>query len=449
MSRRTFRSWVTVGACAALATAAVGFNSDTPAHAATSSQDGLYHASAPKRLLDTRTAGGPVAAGKTVFIPRTKLSGAGLPASGVQSVVVNLTVTGATGTGWGTIFSGATAPSTSNINFTKGWTGAVSSTVALATNSGLSIKIGGTGIKTNVIVDLQGWYSNGSYTTANGSGFDPWKPQRWLDTRTADGGGMLPPQYATTVGMDWDATGDWAGTVPTALLVNVTALKAPGAGYLSLWDGNENTWPTTSTVNFAKNETAPNTAIVPLRRDTDGTYYFGVANTGSQPVHVLVDVLGAFYGGNVQPTFKHVVVSPTRVMNFVAVGKQQTVQTRLSAALGNPMLTGAVEGTLTGYKPSTTSYQTIWDGSGPLPATSNLNSVAGGVRANGFVAREDSEESLNLSVYNSAGSTKVIVDVTGRFDWTGATTATTNVVRREGIHGSLVSTSLARNAFSR
>ncbi|PWJ24148.1 hypothetical protein ATK17_0236 [Branchiibius hedensis] len=446
MSRRTLKASAIVGSCVVLASAAVGVGAQTPAGAATVSQDGLYHPSTPSRLLDTRTSGGAVAAGKTVVIPRSKLTALGLPATGVQSVVVNLTVTGATGAGWGTIFSGATAPATSNINFTKGWTGAVSSTVALASTSGLSIQIGGSG-KTNVIVDLEGWYSNAAYTTANGSGFEPFVPDRWVDTRKD--GGMLLGQYYDTISMDWPPdSGNWTGTTPTALLVNLTALGAKGSGSLSLWNGDETRWPSTSSVNFAKGETSPNTAVVPVRRESDGSYSFGVANTGQQPVNYLLDVLGVYYSGNVTPTFKHVVVKPTRVMNFVAVGKQQTVTTKLGSSIGSPMLTGAVEGTLTGYKPSTTSYQTIWDGSGTRPGTSNLNSVAGGVRANGFLAREGSEEALNLSVYNSDGSMKVIVDVTGRFDWTGPTTASTPV-GRQSVRAVFTRTSMARTSLAR
>ena len=408
----------------------IAFAPTQPAEAAAVvPQDGLYHVSSPHRLLDTRRTGGAVAAGKTVTIPRSVLTAAGLPTTGVQSVVVNLTVTGTTGTGWGTIFSGSTVPATSNINFSKGWTGAVSSTVALASNSGLSIKVGGTGLSTQVIVDLEGWYSNSTYTPSTGSGLQIGDPERWVDTRTD--GGPLPAQSWDTIGMSWDATGDWAGTTPTAVIVNLTALGAKGSGSLSLWNGDENAWPTTSSVNFAKGETSPNTAIVPVRKESDGSYSFGVANTGGQAVNYLVDVLGFYYTGAVMPTFKHVVVAPKRVMSFASIGSNKTASVTLPAAVGDAKVTGGIEGVLTGYRPTSGGYQTIWDGLGAMPKTSNLNSVNGGIRANGFLVRENSDDSLGLTVFNSAGTIKAIVDVTGRFDWTGTISSAVAAQKRQ------------------
>lgn len=424
-SRAALRSVVTVASCVVLTSAAVGFGAEVPARAATSAPDGLYHAAKPKRLLDTRSKGGSVGVNGTVTIPRSAFTSSGMPSTGVQSVVVNVTVTGATGAGYAVAYpGGSTVPPISAVNFVKGWTGAAMATVGI-NGTGITVKIGGAkGTRTQVIVDLEGWYGNGGYSAGGGSGFSTQDSVRLYDSRTAGygklrGGNDTDGYWYRTVGMTWGDSGSWAGTRPTAALINLTATGSTGPGNLSAWNGSEADWPSTSSVNFGKAETSPNTVVVPLVVDTSGDYTFGIANLGRFPTDFVVDLLGVYYDGGSRPgTLKHVMVAPKRVMNFAPTGAGGTASVTVPSSMWDYDRTGAFEGTVTAVTPSRPSYLTAWDGSSPRPGISTLNVVPGQTRSNGTLVNWF-EGNPVVSVYNNAGTTKAIVDITGRFDWTG------------------------------
>jgi hypothetical protein len=79
----------------------------------------------PTRILDTRHAvgaAGPIAGGQWVSLV-VEGGNSGVPAYGVAAVILNVTVTGATATGYLTVYpDGFTRPDTSNLNFTAGQT---------------------------------------------------------------------------------------------------------------------------------------------------------------------------------------------------------------------------------------------------------------------------------------------------------------------------------------
>jgi len=129
-----------------------------------------YVGMSPNRLLDTRDGTGtggavaPVAAGATVDL--TVVGVGGVPAAGVTSVVLNVTVTGASGPdSYLTLFPAGTArPIAANLNFVAGQTignlvvvrvlngGVLNGKVSIYNNVG----------STHVVADVQGWFSGGS-----------------------------------------------------------------------------------------------------------------------------------------------------------------------------------------------------------------------------------------------------------------------------------------------
>lgn len=318
-------------------------------------------------MLDSRSKGGPVGVNGVVSIPRSAFTSAGMPATGVQSVVVNVTVTGTTGPGYAVAYSGPTAPNISTVNFPKAWTGAAMATVGVSNGGGISVKVGGTqGTRTHVIVDLEGWYGTSAYAGKDGagSGYSRELPERLFDSRS--NGGALPADYYQEVAVYYDPK-YYSGYAPTAVLINLTATASTGPGNLAAWSGaNPNsTWPQTSSVNFAKGETSPNTAIVPLVNHGNGQYTFSVANTGRFPVQFIADLLGTFHSGQLTSgTLKHVVVRPTRVMNLMAIGAKSTAVSAIPAALYNYDRTAAFEGTATAVSPTAASFETVWNGYG-------------------------------------------------------------------------------------
>jgi hypothetical protein len=112
----------------------------------------------PARLVDTRTSGGKFAAGTT----RTYgvLARGGVPATGVEAILANLTATRTAGTGWLTWFpAGQPRPTASNLNWnTAGATVANTASGGLGSGGQISVYAAAT---TDVIIDVNGYFTSG------------------------------------------------------------------------------------------------------------------------------------------------------------------------------------------------------------------------------------------------------------------------------------------------
>jgi hypothetical protein len=108
---------------------------------------------------------------------------------------------------------------------------------------------------TNIIVDVSGWFSDGSAATT-GSHFTPLVPQRILDTR--NGFGAVPPSGTGSMQLT-----DTAAMGATAIVINVTAIGPTSPSYLTLWPEGVGR-PNASDLNFAAGDTVPNLVIVKL-----------------------------------------------------------------------------------------------------------------------------------------------------------------------------------------
>ena len=108
----------------------------------------------PTRLLDTRTGAAPLGEGRTIGL--TVTGSAGIPASGVGAVIVNITATQPTAAGYVTAWpTGQPRPATSNINFGSGQTTANLAVVQVGTNGQINLyNAKGT---THLIVDILAW----------------------------------------------------------------------------------------------------------------------------------------------------------------------------------------------------------------------------------------------------------------------------------------------------
>lgn len=130
---------------------------------AASGTDGLFVAVDPARLADTRTAGGPPAAGATVPVPA---SAPGIDPARLGAVLTNLTLTEAAAPGYVTGWSGAGGvPAASSINADKA--GATVANAAIVATNGGSFALF-TQQPAHLVVDLLGWF-----TRSAGSGAPP------------------------------------------------------------------------------------------------------------------------------------------------------------------------------------------------------------------------------------------------------------------------------------
>jgi hypothetical protein len=121
---------------------------------------GLYRTVTPTRLVDTRShlGGATLTAGQTRTIP---VAGhAGVPATGVQSVMVNLTAVDPSNASYFIAYpSGATRPHVTNLNVVKNRNQANRLIVPLGTDGAIDIYNASASV--DIVVDVVGYFTSG------------------------------------------------------------------------------------------------------------------------------------------------------------------------------------------------------------------------------------------------------------------------------------------------
>lgn len=253
---------------------------------------GAISALTPGRLLDTRStgstidgqerAGGALGAGVTRDV---QVAGRyGIPASGVDTVILNVTGVKPTATTFATVWpAGATRPNASNLNLRAG---EVHSNLVV-------VKVGGTGKVSvynnggsmNVLADVAGWIPTG--TT-----YAPLTPARLLDTRptgvTVDGVGQRSGAVGANGTVDIQVTGRHGipSSGVTAVVLNVTGVAPTTKTFVTVYPTGE-TRPNASNLNLVAGEVRPNLVIAKVGRDGRVRLF---NNAGS--IHLVADVAG-------------------------------------------------------------------------------------------------------------------------------------------------------------
>ncbi|MBB5871100.1 hypothetical protein F4553_004479 [Allocatelliglobosispora scoriae] len=244
----------------------------------TSAAGGLFTPRGPVRVLDTRYATGvatttPVPAGATISVPVTGANG--VPASGVTAVALNVTITGATASGYLTAYAdGAPRPTASNLNWAAGRT-VPNMVVVPVVNGRVAFFNGGTST-VHVLADLLGYYSPDA-----GAPVQITLPYRVLDTRTwTSSPNPLAPHEARELVL-FEPT-----TTATAVLLNVTVTGPTSSGYLTAYPAGT-TMPNASSLNWVAGQTVANLVLVPIVNGKVAFY-----NGSSGTTHLLVDFVG-------------------------------------------------------------------------------------------------------------------------------------------------------------
>ncbi|MFB7128741.1 right-handed parallel beta-helix repeat-containing protein [Kitasatospora sp. NPDC056273] len=237
----------------------------------------LFHAQGPTRLLDTRApigvpAAQAVPAWGTVDLPVAGV--AGVPASGVTAVTMNVTVTEPQADGHLTVYPhGDATPTASNLNWPAGRT--IPNLVTVPVKDGKVSFQNASGGTVHLIADLAGYY------TAEGRvSYHPDGPQRWMDTRD--------PGFRTPAVPAW-GTLDLPipyGPAVAAVTLNVTVTEPGTDGHLTVYPHGDAA-PNASNLNFLPGETIPNQVVVPVK---DGRVSF--YNASGAPLHLVVDEFG-------------------------------------------------------------------------------------------------------------------------------------------------------------
>jgi len=386
-----------------------------------------YHPVAPVRLSDTRSAAegaltvdgqemgrGALSAGS---IDSVQIAGRGdVPVTGVEAVALNVTVVDPSLAGFVSVYpTGEPPPSASSLNFAAGQTIPNMVLSKLGTDGSISI-FNGTG-SVHVVVDVVGWFSSAG-------GYGSLKPARIVDTRsgiyrTIDGGsqGIGAIGAGRSLSVSVLGRGGVPATRVSAVAVNLVAANAGAPGHLTVYPG-QSAKPNASNLNFVGGQTIANMAIAKV--GSDGT--IAIANGSSMPTNVVVDVVGWFDADS-----QYTSLDPARLFesrdsstidgrerNIGPIGGGQTVAFTVAGRGGVP-LTGAraVALNVTVAGSTANGYLTAFASGGSVPRVSSLNFAPGQIIPNLVIVEVGVDGKVAL--FNSAGSTPVVVDVVGWF----------------------------------
>lgn len=366
---------------------------------------------APVRLVDSRPASqvGPYATPWAVNATRDiTVDGSGTPVpAGAAAVVLNVTVTDTTSSGFLTLWpTGRPRPMASSLNWAPGQTIPNQVTAKVGANGKVSVFTSGAA---DIVVDVVGYYGPGSV-----DGFASVAPARLLDSRASSQVGPFSTPWAPAQTRVITVTGP--GTpVPVgtdAVVLNVTVTDTAGTGFLTVWPGG--TRPTASSLNWSPGQTIPN--AVTTKVDATGTV--DVYASGS--ADVVIDVAGYFTAGS-GAAFR--AVTPTRVLDsrpgsqvgpynspFLAGGPRPVTVAGAPVAVV-PANAPAVLTNTTVTDTTGDSFLTVWPNGGAFPPSSSLNWRAGVTIANAVTAVTGSAG--QVLIRNNVATADVVVDVGG------------------------------------
>jgi len=252
------------------------------------------YALTPSRICDTRPASitgyttectphGALTPGQTISF---QVTGVGLvpTVADVTAVAINVTATDTSTAGFFSVYpQGGSTPTASNVNLSAGNT--VPNRVIVPVSSTGEVTIDNNVGHTDVVVDVNGYFTTGATAPSNETLFTPVAPVRILDTRSTHQplapGATLSEQIAGIADLY-----PFGGSA-TAVALNATVTDPTAPSFLTIYPGG--TRPTTSDVNWSAGETVPNFTITSLSSSGAITLYNEHGST-----NVVLDVFGFF-----------------------------------------------------------------------------------------------------------------------------------------------------------
>jgi len=383
-----------------------------------------YIALNPARLLDTRpgystidglnAGAGPVSGGGVVDLP--VLGRGGVALTNVKAVVLNVTATQAASTGFVTVWpTGQTRPLVSNVSFKP--LSDVPNSVVVATGTGgkVSLFVSNSGVSSNLVVDVVGYFTNSSSLTLIPAA-------RFLDTRTGAttidgafaGGGALAAQATL------DLTMDGRGTLPAsgvgAVFFNLTATNTTDTGFATAYPTGS-ARPAASNLNFVPASTVPNLVLSQVGTGGKVTIF-----SSRGPTDYIADVQAWFPPGMDLTSVIPARILDTRTGRTTIDGQYQAIGALTPGGILNLTVVnrasvpasgvGAVVLNVTVTQPTGMGFVQVWPTGDTRPTSSSVNFNAGETRANLVIAKVGTGG--QISIFNShGGSSDVIADVVG------------------------------------
>jgi hypothetical protein len=229
------------------------------------------------------------------------------------------------------------------------------------------------------------------------STYVPLPPARVLDTRSA---GKVAAGTMLTV--------DLNGSVPagaTAAAVNLTAVDADAAGYLTAWPCGAGR-PDVSSVNFTTSGARGAHAVVPLTGGQLCVYSPVTTN-------VIVDLQGAFVPTGAEPEVGlryEALIEPGRLVDTRTAERLELI------TISAPPGAVAVTVNLTATAPLETGYLSAYPCGGGVPGVSNVNFTPGETVAGSAYVPVNASGTFCVA---TVGRPHVLVDLTGVFGPSG------------------------------
>ena len=370
---------------------------------------------APTRVLDTRTGLG---AAKAKVAPRgsvvLQVTGAGgVPTSGVTAVVLNVTLTGASGPGFVQVYptGRGVEGASSNLNVqTVGQTVPVLVTAPVGDGGRVTLYSHGGG---HLLADVSGYFLSSGQTAAGR--YRPLTPARILDSRTGLGVPKGPVAKGTARTLQVTGRGGVPASGVAAVALNVTATGASAPGYVQVVpSAGDTAMGSSSNLNVVTGQTVANLVIVPVG-DSGAVDVYSSGGT-----HVLADVAGWFSDDSAAPssTGLFVPVAPERLLDTRSGEKPGDGTQVALAPLGRAGIpssgVSSVVLNVTATLPTAAGYvQVLPAGQGTVGASSNLNlERRGQTVANAAIATLGDGGAVTLYTLRSA---HLLADVAGWF----------------------------------
>lgn len=385
----------------------------------------------PGRILDTRNGiGAPMGAvGENERIDVGVLGSYGVPATGVDAVVMNVTVTepGAPSsfvTVWPT---GTEMPNASSLNMVAGQT--IANLVVAKVGEGGRVSLLNRFGSTHLIADVVGYSTVPEHLRSL-------VPARILDTRSGNGA----PAARVGLSAHVDVVVAGRGGVPASgvgsVIVNVTVAEPSAESYVTVWPTGE-AQPEASSLNMSAGETRPNLVVAKVGADGKISLFNRFGST-----HLIADVVawmplrGAYTAINpvrVLDTRSGIGFYGTAVFNDVigrnilrpgvltgALGEGGTFSVGVESVLGVPYDATALVLNVTAVDATRPTYITAWPSGEPMPNASSINVEPRDVAPNLVVVeRGGADEWMNglefFNLYNAFGRVHLIADLVGYF----------------------------------
>ncbi|MGB6770719.1 MAG: hypothetical protein WBF51_01760 [Candidatus Dormiibacterota bacterium] len=266
---------------------------------------GSYVPLTPSRITDTRPGSGDPNAGATLGAGSTlnvQVTGAGgVPSSGVTAAILNFTVTDTSSASFLTVYQqGAPQPLASNLNWSADETVANRVVVPVSPTTG-EISVYNAVGRTDVVVDVDGYFTDGTNLPSNGSFFTPIAPARLVDSRF--GGGTLGAGGTYTAQISGQ---DGISSSATAAVLNITATNTTASSFFTVYPGGVR--PTASDMNWTPERTVANLTVATLT-GTGTTAVFNAAGSAD----LIIDAFGYFTAVKPVPVMVSVSVTTSSI----------------------------------------------------------------------------------------------------------------------------------------